>query len=341
MTVLNTSRSSTVQRLAEIWGRLLQISAIQADDNFFDLGGDSAIAVRLFSEVAEVFGKTLPPVMIYHVPTISSLADVLEQQSVPELSPVIPLREGHSGVPVFIAPGLGGGPAEFFQLVKYIQTPNPIYGLQPKGIEGFDEPCKRIEEMADFYLKSVRTFQPEGPYILLGYSLGGLVVLEMAKALISSGQKIALLLMIDSYPDINSLPPTQFLRLLAQRMKRRVRDFGRPPRTDVRLGGLPGPEAIPTFAPAFERVRDAAYQALRKYRPTAYLGPVKFIRATEVTEFPEDVRATWSELIPDLDITTVPGDHLGMLTTQYEKLASVLNGYLESALQSEDMPKLT
>ena len=163
----------------------------------------------------------------------------------------------------------------------------------------------------------------------------------MARRLTANGQGVALLVMIDSYPDINFLPPSQFLRLLAQRMKRRIKDFGRPPRTDLRLGGLPGPEAIPTFAPAFEHVRDAAYRALRRYKPTSYPGPVKFIRASEVTEFPEDVRATWSPLIPDLEITTVPGDHLGMLTTRYEKLASVLNGHLESALKFEATPKLS
>lgn len=336
----NGNRSETILCLSQMWKRLLQVPSVEPDDNFFDLGGDSALAVLLFTELAEVFGRTLPPVMIYHSPTISSLATLLDLQSTPEISPLILLKHGDDGPPAFIAPGLGGGPAEFFQLVKYLQSPNSVYGLQPKGIEGFDDPCESIEDMAAFYLGAVRRFQPHGPFFLAGYSLGGLVALEMAKTLVSAGEKIALLLMIDSYPDINHLAPSQFLRLLAQRMRRRIKDFGRPPRTDIRLGGLSGPEEIPTFAPAFERVRDAAYRALRRYRPSSYSGPVKFIRAAEITEFPEDVRSTWSHLIPNLEITTVPGDHLGMLTTQYEKLASVLNGYLESALKSEQAPKL-
>lgn len=337
----NASTSSTIQVLGQIWQRLLQVSSVAPDDNFFELGGDSALAVQLFSEIADVYGRQLPPVMIYHVPTLNSLAALLEQRSAPELSPLILLKEGNHGLPVFIAPGLGGGPAEFFQLVKYIRAPNPIYGLQPKGIEGFDQPCGRIEEMADFYLNAVVQFQPRGPYILAGYSLGGLVALEMARTLAKKGQKIALLLMLDSYPDINFLPPTQFLRLLAQRMKRRVVNFGRPPRTDVRLGGLPNPDAISTFAPAFERVRDAAYQALRHYKPTFYSGTVKFVRAAEVSEFPEDPKAVWCQLVQNIEVETVPGDHLGMLTTHYEKLASVLNGYLEVAANSEEARKLT
>jgi thioesterase domain-containing protein len=115
-------------------------------------------------------------------------------------------------------------------------------------------------------------------------------------------------------------------------MKRRLTSYGQPPRTDIRLGGLPSRDAISTFAPAFEQVRDAAYQALRRYRPTFYTGAVKFIRAAEVTEFPADPKRVWSHLIQTLEVETVPGDHLGMLTKNYEKLAHVLDGYLEAAV---------
>lgn len=330
----DTTATSRTEVLTRIWQRILQVPSIGPDDNFFDLGGDSSLAVQLFSEIAETFGQEFPPVMIYHVSTIASLVTLLEQRSTPELSPLILLKEGKGGPPVFIASGLGGGPAEFFQLAKYIRAANPMYGLQAKGIEGFEQPCDRIEEMADFYLDAVRKFQPRGPYILIGYSLGGLVTLEMARQLGSQGDKVALLVMLDSYPDIKALAPAQFLRLLSQRMRRRFTTFGKPPRADIRLGGLPSQDAISTFAPAFERVRDAAYRALRCYKPAFYPGNVKFIRAAEVTDFPDDPKSAWSHLIQTLEIQTVPGDHLGMLTTHYEKLASVLDGHLEAAASS-------
>jgi len=331
--VANVSGSSIIPALSQIWQRLLQVNSIGPDDNFFDLGGDSALAIQLFSEIAELYGRELPPVMIYHVPTISSLAALLEQRSAPELSPLILLKQGDR-LPVYIAPGLGGGPAEFFHLVKYLRTPNPVYGLQPKGIEGFDRPPERIEDMADFYLKAVLQFQPHGPYMLGGYSLGGLVALEMATRLSRKGEEIALLVMMDSYPDINFLPPAQFLRLLAQRVKRRVVNFGRSPQVNIRLGGLPNAEAISTFAPALEPVKEAAYKALRRYKPVAYSGDAIFIRAREVTEFPDDPKAVWSHLIPSLRVETVPGDHLSMLTTHYEKLASVIDRHLAAVLSS-------
>jgi len=314
-----------------MWQRLLQVPSVSPDDNFFDLGGDSALAVQLFSEIADATSQQLPPVMIYHVPTIASMAALLEQRSTPELSPLILLKNGTQGPPIFIASGLGGGPAEFFQLVKHLRTRNSVFGLQPKGIEGFDTPCDRIEDMADFYLNAVRRFQPEGPYILVGYSLGGLVTLEMARTLRSSGKDVAHLVMIDSYPDIHSLSSGQFLKMLAQRGKRRIVTFGKAPRSDIRLGGLSSPDAIPTFAPAFERVRDAAYRALRRYKPCPYSGAVQFIRAAEITDFPADPKAVWCHWIPKLEVETVPGDHLGMLTRHYKQLGGVLSRYLKDA----------
>lgn len=309
---------------------MLQRSEIGVDDNFFDLGGDSALAVQLFAEIAQACGQQLPPVMIYHVPTIATQAALLERPATPELSPLVQLKPGCQN-PLFIAPGLGGGPAEFFQLAKYIHLPHAVFGLQPKGIEGFDEPCERIEEMAEFYLHAITRFQPHGPYLLAGYSLGGLVALEMARTLLAKDEKIGLLVLLDSYPHIKFLVPGQRLRLLSQRARYRLTHFGRAPRSEIRLGGLQSPDQITTFAPAFQRVRDAAYRALRRYRPAVYRGEVKFVRAQTVTDFPADPKSVWSHLIAQLEIETVAGDHLGMLTTHYETLASALSRYLQAA----------
>ena len=333
--MLDDGTSITTEDLTEIWRRLLQLSTIGPNDNFFELGGDSALAVQLFAEIADACGRQLPAVMIYHVPTIASQVALLDLRSTPELSPLVLLKSGIRDASLFIASGLGGGPAEFFQLVEHIHTPHGIYGLQPKGIEGFDSPCESIEEMADFNLNAIFRFQPNGPYFLAGYSLGGLVALEMARTLNAKGHAVALLAMMDSYPDINFLATGQRLRLVAQRTKERALNFVRPRATRIRLGGLPSQDAISTFAPAFERVREAAFKALRCYKPNYYPGAVTFVRAAEVTEFPKDPTAIWCQLVGKFEVETVPGDHLGMLTTHYEKLASVLNRSLKAAANAE------
>lgn len=331
----NTGTSSKIELLTHIWQELLQHEGISPEDNFFDLGGDSALAIQLFTKIAQSSGQQLPPVMIYHVPTLAQQAELLDQPTTPELSPLVLLKHGNRDSPVFIAPGLGGGPAEFVQLMKYINLPNSIYGLQAKGIEGFDDPCDRIEDMANFYLRGITRVQSHGPYLLAGYSLGGLVALEMARTLLTAGNRVPLVMMIDSYPDKNFLSVQQRLRLKMQKTRIRMTNFGRVPRSEVRLGGLPNRDAVSTFAPAFERVRESAFLALRRYKPMFYPGSVKFIRAAEVTDFPEDPIAIWSDLVENIEVETVPGDHLGLLTNQYEKLAAVVSRHIQNAMGPE------
>ena len=170
-----------VETLTPIWQRVLQLPSIHVDDNFFDLGGDSSLALQLFNEIAQVCDRELPPVTIYQAPTIAALAALLEQPTTPRFPTLVLLKPGTEKPPVFVAHGLGGSVMDFFQPVKHIETDHPIYGMQARGIDGLDEPLARIEDMAEFYLHAIRKMQPRGPYVLAGYSLGGLVALEMAQ----------------------------------------------------------------------------------------------------------------------------------------------------------------
>ena len=167
-------------------------------------------------------GRELPPVTIYCAPTIAALAAVLEQPADLRFPPLVLLKDGSAEPPLFITHGLGGSVIDFFQVVKHIRTPHPIQGMQAKGIDGTEEPFDRIEDMAQFYLDAIRQVQPHGPYLLAGYSLGGLVTLEMAQRLTAVGEKVALLAMLDSYPDIRYLSLAQRTRLLTRLATRRA-----------------------------------------------------------------------------------------------------------------------
>ena len=332
MADINTNTSSTIETLSQIWQRVLQLPTVAPDDNFFDLGGDSVLAVQMFAEIAQVCGRQLPPVMIYHVPTIVALAAVVEHPTQLAVSPLVLLKDGARERPVFILPGLGGGPAEFFHLVKHMNVPPAIYGLQPKGMDGFEEPAERIEDMAEFYLRAIQRLQPQGPYVLIGYSLGGLVALEMAQRLAALGEKMAQLIMVDSYPHIQYLSAGQRLRLTARRTRNRISEaarslMGQAVRNPGR-GNL-DPEQAAAFAPAFEKVRHCAFLALQHYQPRSYRGTIKFVRAEIVSEFPKNPAAVWAGLADGFEAKTVPGDHLGMLTTHHQNLGSVLTRYLE------------
>ena len=321
------STSAMIEALTPIWQRVLQLSSVGIDDNFFDLGGDSALALELFHEIALACGRELPPVMIYHAPTIAALAALLEQPTTPRVPPLVQLKSGSGQPPVFIAHGLGGSVMDFYQIVKHIQTPRAIHGMQAKGIDGVEEPFDRIEDMARYSLDAVRQLQPHGPYLLIGFSLGGLVTLEMAQQLIAEGETIGLLAMLDSYPHVSQLTRGQRARLSTRQTWRRVA------RKLQWLGVSPPYQTTVEVSPspALQHFRDISYLALERYQPRFYPGKINFVRAAIPTDFPADPVAVWSNLAQELELNTVPGDHLGIMTTHFESLASVISGYLREA----------
>ena len=223
--------STATEVLTPIWERVLQRPAIRVEDNFFDLGGDSLLAVQLFSEIERTCGRELAPVTIYCAPTIAALAAILDEPAPPRFPPLLQLKDGSEAPPIFLAHGLGGTAMDFFQLVKHIQTQRPIYGMQAKGTDGVDEPFDRIEDLAQFHLDAIKKLQPHGPYYLIGYSLGGLVTFEMAQRLTKSGEKVALLAMLESYPHPRFLSLSERVRLGARLATQRASTVGRLPDT--------------------------------------------------------------------------------------------------------------
>ena len=192
---------STKEILLPIWQRVLQRTSIRVTDNFFDLGGTPSSATQLFAEIADEFGRSFPAVTICAAPTIETLAGLLEEPTPPRIPPLLLLKAGTENPPVFITHGLGGDVLGLADVVGKIESRHPIYGMQVRGIDGIDEPFASIEERAQFYLDAIRQLQPHGPYFLIGYSLGGLAMLEVAQRLSADGEKIALLTLLDTYPD--------------------------------------------------------------------------------------------------------------------------------------------
>lgn len=347
--VMQKSASTMIDILTPIWQRVLRRPAIRQDENFFDLGGDSLLAVELFAEIERVCGREMAPVTIYCAPTISALAAVLDEPTAPRFPPLLQLRAGSDEAPIFLAHGLAGTAMDFYQLVKYVQTQRPIYGMQAKGTDGVEEPFESVEDLAQYHLDAIKEIQPHGPYYLIGYSLGGLVTLEMAQRLTAQGEKVALLAMLETYPHPRFLSLGQRVRLAVRLARHRATTVSRLPIRDAlsyiirpserRLyitrdsnGNGPGP--VPAGAantPTMQRARESAYRSLTQYRPRFYNGTIKFVKAETITDFPENPEAIWSGLARHFHAETVPGDHLGVLGTHFERLASVVSRYLQEA----------
>ncbi len=197
-------------QLTNIWEQVLGIQPIGIDDNFFELGGHSLLAVRLFVEIEREFGRNLPLAILFQHQTIAELAGVLRQAewSAP-WSSLVTIRAGGAKPPLFCVHPIGGNVLEYHTLANYLDQEQPVYGLQSQGLDGQHQPLRRVEEMASLYIKELRTIQPHGPYLLLGYSFGGLVTFEIAQQLAADGEQIALLAMLDcSAPHLPELRPS-------------------------------------------------------------------------------------------------------------------------------------
>jgi acetoacetyl-CoA synthetase len=320
--------STITEGLTDIWQKVLERSCIGGDDNFIDLGGDSAKAVALFEEIATLFRRRLPPVLIYVAPTIGELAKLLASPENPAIPAVLLLKPGTTEKPIFLVHGLGGSALEFFDLVKDLETARAIYGTQAKGTDGLEKPAQRIEEAASYILEAIRKAQPHGAYTLIGYSLGGLVALEIARKLQSAGGTVDLLCMIESYPAIQRVPLTQRLRINWRVGRMRILEKLR--------GGANSIKMKDSLTPEMQHVKECDYIALEKYEPRPYSGKVHFVKARKSMHFPDNPKNVWGKLIPQIEIETVASDHHGILRERFKELSAVLSRHLAQAEGADD-----
>jgi acetoacetyl-CoA synthetase len=336
----------TIEELTRLWQRILQRSPIGIEENFFDLGGNPSLAAELFSEIADAFGRELSPLTITQAPTIHALARLLEKSSAASIPPLLLLRPGHAAPPVFITHGIGSSVMDLFDLISHVQTTHPIYGMQARGMDGVEEPLDNIEDMAEYFLAAVRKIQPRGPYILVGYSLGGLVTLEMAGRLAEKGEKIALLALLETYPHRRYMPLGTRVQLYVHLARHHASKITKlPPYRALRYllaskhrttsGGHGSSKAIGLRVSAARRVYEKSNAALMRYRPRRYSGPIRFVKSAISLRFPENPAAVWAYLLPQLEIEIVPGDHQGIITEKFESLAAVLSRYLREAFAEE------
>ncbi|WP_414585411.1 non-ribosomal peptide synthetase [Scytonema sp. PCC 10023] len=202
-------RNSTELTLAKIWAEILNLESVGIHDNFFDLGGNSLVAVRLVEQIHKQFKCELPLSSLFLNSTIESLAKFIssEKDSLP-WSPLVAIQPSGSNPPLFCVHPIFGVVFPYYELAHQLGKNQPFYGLQPMGIDGESSPLTRIEDMAAYYIEALRTVQPRGPYFLGGWSFGGLVAFEMAQQLQSSGHEVALLALLDTAAPVSGNQPS-------------------------------------------------------------------------------------------------------------------------------------
>jgi amino acid adenylation domain-containing protein len=338
------------EALCRIFAEVLGVEKVGIHDNFFELGGHSLLAVRLLQRVELQFHRSLPLATLFKARTVAEICElVADKQAEVAYSPLVQLRSGGTGSPLFILPGAGGHAMAFSALAGRLDLDGPVYALELQGLDGKIQPHKTIEETAAHFIELVQGVQRQGPYSLAGYSFGGRVAFEMALQLTQKGQRVAKLVMIAAtapgcprtsqyavirgllrMSDFLQMPHREKLEYLRFKVWK-TRDKSRQRR--ARRASAAGTKS--SLDASIKAVTKSAHKAWRIYNPKArYSGDLLVIRDTNV-DSPlyraiVGLQAGWERHVTGtIHVHEVPSGHLEILKEPYvDILARGISDYL-------------
>jgi amino acid adenylation domain-containing protein len=352
-------------QIVEIWKELLDARPIGIRHDFFELGGDSLLAVRMIDRVEGCLGMRFPLTALDSRVTVENVAQVLLDPNRTEFqSPLVALQREGSRKPFFLLHGdYEGGGFYCRRLVSRLGEDQPFYALLPHGLDGGPIP-KSIEAMAADRLRVLLDYQPTGPYVLGGYCSGGLVAFEMARQLQERGLEVDRLLIIDASAlnvhyrwlwslisflgsglpanleaPINRFSLSRRMMIVLEELSRRGRRVAAHSIAGIlskvlkrRL--MPANNGSRVEAPLLRWLdRQKAHRAYRhavlRYIPGPYSGRVVLFRTNELhLRAPNDPTAGWRHVASNLEVCPIPGDHHTCVTQHLESLADCLAMYL-------------
>tara|TARA_R110000850_G_scaffold42454_22_gene108962 strand:+ start:182 stop:3883 length:3702 start_codon:yes stop_codon:yes gene_type:complete len=288
-------------QLLRIWRNLFGKESIGMTDNFFDLGGHSMLAVSLLAEIEKEFGQQLPLATLFQSATIQALANQLRGGETPPQTSLVPLKASGTQPPLFIVHGWGGEVFCLMDFSRNLHAGQPVYGLRASDHYGA-EVDRSVQEMASRYTTAMKTLQPEGPYFLAGYCVGGWIAYEMAQQLAAQGERIEMLAMIDTYASCR-LPTRIHFQYQVPRILRRLflhmQNWVSVPSGKKieyfhgrwkairyllwerrRQKPLPQPDAGVVSGPEFEQ--DYFHELCLRYQPEPYEGALDFFASDEM-----------------------------------------------------------
>jgi syringomycin synthetase protein SyrE len=274
-------------RMLDIWSRVLGRRDIGVDDDFFDLGGHSMLALELFAEIDRDFGISLPLSLLFVAPTVSALVRAIAQgPDTPRMKQIIAIQPLGRKKPIFAVPYGGGSVIMYRSLAQSLGADQPFYGLEHPGMND-GKTLERVEEIASSYLEEIRHLHPEQTCILIGNCSGALVAFELARLLVSEGRPVHRVILVNP-PSIGERLPRSAKWRSWQRLKANF----------FALGELKGAERLyffndrlnliwkafhqflfpgPDLSINQERIFEASRAAVKNYSPRHYEGAVTLV----------------------------------------------------------------
>ncbi|MEM7028220.1 MAG: amino acid adenylation domain-containing protein [Chloroflexota bacterium] len=317
------------EQLIVMWQHILNVPQIGIEDNFFELGGHSLLAIQLFDQIQQKFSQDLPLSTLFEAPTIAQLAQLMQSDTwSPTWSSLVPIRKSGHKHPLFLIHG-GGGQVLFCQgLVPYLDPDRPLYGLQRCEFGSDKPPHTSVQDMATHYIKEIKTIQPEGPYFIGGYCIGGTVAFEMAQQFMAKGDQVDLLALIGA-----GYPPG---------INRPARHYGYRALDYIRQG-LPLSVWVQTLQNNLERlnrIKKLKTRHKQKLLENAKPQNRRLKRYYNIHPYPGDIvlletsRLTYDHWAPlaegSITYSRIPGSHQTIFVEPYVRvLAQHLNTHLE------------
>lgn len=313
------------QKLAAAWCRVLDLPRVGIDDNFFDIGGHSLLAVQLVRTIENDFGVACSLPDLFRAPTIRGLSACLANGNAESQGPfLLPLQPEGSAPALFCICGIH----LYQELADHFAPDVPVYGIfLPSEERLYDADAEEsstvmsVEGLAAGYVEAVRARQPHGPYFLAGVSFGGVLAYEVAQQLVDAGEEVAFLAMLDSM--LPRALKRDWVRWAWEHLRQvRQRGWREPTRKVWRRlkGDRSNATHLATPVDESERlaeIRQTIYKkATRRYVPRPYGSFAMLVRAEDKGFFESDVADPtygWGALVPQLRTCDVPGDHLSIL----------------------------
>jgi acyl transferase domain-containing protein/thioesterase domain-containing protein len=379
-------RDQVEEELAGMWRELLGVKEVGVNDDFFELGGQSLIAVRLFNKIRVKYGVDLPLSTLFEAPTIGGCAAIVREEAGLTSQPLaaaatngaaasegeapapatngetngtaprgkksrwsslVPMQAKGSLPPFYCVAGMGGTLNNLRKLALLVGDVRPFYGLQPPGADDPNQRLWTIQDLAGHYIQEIRKVQPRGPYLLGGYSGGGIVAFEMSKQLSAEGESIAFLGFLDSY---SPALPQRSLAGRAQVHLDRIRTRGpsylawvvrhryyHERDTVIQKVNKQLAKVFPEKY-RYENIQDAWMVAEQRYRPTPWTGRATLFRAREESAIglwsgvEVDEKNGWERYLTGVDLQVCPGNHTTLCEEPHVRtLASKLRDALDQA----------